>query len=92
MAPRPYQRIDFTETFLESLSNRDFSAAERRSFLKALRLLDVDDRHSSLRVHQLHGDRAGSWSAFASQQLRVSFERLPGDRIRMLTCSRHHDR
>ncbi len=46
---RPYVSIDFTETFLTSLTAKDFSTADRRAFLKALRLLD-DDRHPSLRV------------------------------------------
>jgi hypothetical protein len=92
MPARPYQRIDFTETFLESFSSRDFSASDRRAFLKALRLLDDDEAHPSLRVHQLLGDRAGSWSAAASGQLRMTFERQPGGRMRMLTCSRHYDR
>ena len=88
----PYESIDFTETFLGSFSSRDFSAAERNLFIKALRLLDQDERHPSLRVHQLRGDRDGSWSASASQELRMTFERLSDGRHRMLTCSRHYDR
>jgi hypothetical protein len=87
-----YATIDFTETFLATFSSRDFSPAERKSFLKALRLLDHDERHPSLRVHQLHGDREGSWSVSASRELRMTFERLPDGRHRMLTCSRHYDR
>jgi len=89
---RPYQHIDFTETVLGSFASHDFTAAERKLFRKALRLLDEDERHPSLRVHQLHGDRGGSWSVSASQELRMTFERLPGGRRRMLTCSRHYDR
>ena len=92
MGDHPYQRIDFTETFLGSFVSRDFSPADRKRFLKALRLLDEDERHPSLRVHQLRGDREGSWSVSASQELRMTFERLPGGGIRMLTCSRHDDR
>ena len=92
MAGGRYSTIDFTETFLATFSSRDFSPAERKLFLKALRLLDENERHPSLRVHQLHGDRGGSWSASASRELRMTFERLPDGRYRMLTCSRHHDR
>jgi hypothetical protein len=88
---RSYPTVDFTETFLMSFTAKDFSAADRRAFLKALRLLD-DDRHPSLRVHPLRGDREGSWSASAGSSLRMTFERLPGGRKRMLTCSRHYDR
>lgn len=89
---RPYASIDFTETFLVSFTAKDFSAADRRAFLKALRHLDDNDQYPSLRVHQLRGDREGSWSASAGSSLRMTFERLPGGRKRMLTCSRHYDR
>jgi hypothetical protein len=61
-------------------------------FLNAIRLLDRDERHPSLRIHQLHGDREGSWSVSASRELRMTFERLADGRHRMLTCSRHYDR
>ena len=87
-----YATLDFTETFLQTFASRDFSASERQRFLRALRLLDENERHPSLRVHQLRGDREGSWAAYASGVLRVTFERLPDERKRMLTCSRHYDR
>ncbi|MGH9067413.1 MAG: hypothetical protein ACRD0J_07990 [Acidimicrobiales bacterium] len=76
----------------QGFSTRDFSASERAAFLKAVRLLDTDEAHPSLRVHRLAGDREGSWSASASGILRMTFERLPGGHERMLTCSRHYDR
>jgi len=87
-----YRTLDITATFLEALAARDFGAADRSAILKALRLLDEDERHPSLRVHQLHGDREGSWSASASDALRLAFDRGPDGRKRMLTCSRHYDR
>ena len=87
-----YRSLDFTDTFLETFASKDFKAAERKSLLKALRLLDENERHPSLRVHKLEGDREGSWSASASDVLRVTFERLGGGRKRMLTCTRHYDR
>ena len=89
---RGYRTLDFTETFLLTFTAKDFSPAERRAFIKALRLLDEDEKHRSLRVHQLRGDREGSWSASASSSLRMTFERLPDGRKRMLTCSKHYDR
>lgn len=87
-----YRTLDFTETFLELFAGRDFTAADRNAFLKALRLLDAGERHPSLRVHQLKGDREGSWSASASDRLRITFERLDGGRKRLLTCSKHYAR
>ncbi len=87
----PYRTLDFTDTFLTTFADKQFSASERRAFLQALRLLDEDERHPSLRVHQLRGDRRGSWSVSASRSLRMTFERQPGGRKRLLTCSRHYD-
>ena len=90
--PRGYGSLDFTETFLLTFASKDFTASERAAFLKALRLLDNNERHPSLRVHKLEGDREGSWSASASNVLRFTFERLEGGGKRLLTCSRHYDR
>lgn len=85
-----YGTLDFTETFLETYADKKFGEKERRLFRKALRLLDQDEKHPSLRVHKLHGDQQGSWSASASDELRMTFERQPDGRKRMLTCSRHY--
>lgn len=89
---RAYRRIDFTDTFLESFSSKDLTSSDRAAILKALRLLDDDEQHPSLRVHKLAGDREGSWSASASRVLRLTFERMDAGRKRMLTCSKHYDR
>jgi mRNA-degrading endonuclease YafQ of YafQ-DinJ toxin-antitoxin module len=87
-----YRTLEFTATFLTTFAGRAFTAADRSAILKALRLLDEDERHPSLRVHQLKGDLEGTWSASASGVLRVTFERLPDGRKRLLTCSKHYDR
>ena len=86
----PFQSLDFTDTFLETFGSKDFTAAERKAIRKALRLLDGDERHPSLRVHQLEGDLAGLWSASASDVLRLTFVRTVHGRKTMLTCSRHY--
>ena len=85
-----YRTLDFTDTFLATYAGREFSDKERRLFRKALRLLDEDERHPSLRVHKLQGDRAGAWSAAASDPLRITFERSSSGRKRLLTSSRHY--
>ena len=86
-----YETLEFTDTWLEDFTDRRLSASDRGRILKALRLLDVEERHPSLRVHQLEGDRRGSWSASASDTLRLTFERLADGRKRLLTCTRHYD-
>ncbi len=85
-----YGSREFTEEFLDSYSSRDFTPADRRLFKKALRLLDENERHPSLRVHALQGSLEGIWSASASQALRITFQRVEGGRKRLLTCSRHY--
>lgn len=87
-----YQTLEFTGAFLTAFAGRDFTAADRAALLRALRLLDENEQHPSLRVHQLKADRAGTWSASASDSLRITFERLAGGRKRLLTCSKHYDR
>jgi len=59
---------------------------------KALKLLDHDERHPSLRVHELSGDLAGVWSASASDDLRIEFVRLGSAGKLLLRCSRHYRR
>jgi len=86
-----YRTLSFTETFLETFAGKSFDRAERRRrLLKALRLLDANERHPSLRVHELRGDLAGVWSASASKELRITFERLSGGGKLLLTCSHHY--
>ncbi|HZR00518.1 MAG TPA: hypothetical protein VFC93_17080 [Chloroflexota bacterium] len=58
--------------------------------LRALDLLDENERHRSLRVHQVGDPSAGHWSASASDELRITFRRLPGGRKLILTCSHHY--
>ena len=66
-----YRTLRFTPTFLDTLTGKDSSAAERRAFIKALSLLDADESHPSLRVHELRPPLAGIWSASASRSLRT---------------------
>jgi len=87
-----YTTLIFTDTLFTTLMGNDFSATERRRFVRALQLLDTDERHPSLRVHQLRGEQAGTWSASASDELRITFERLPEGKKRLLVCSRHYAR
>ena len=87
-----FATLDFTPGFLQELANgKEFKQAERNAFLKALRLLDQNEKHKSLRVHELGRDLAGTWSASASESLRMTFLRIGKGRKVMLTCSHHYD-
>ena len=88
----PYRTLDFTDTFLETFGSRDFTNADRRTIRKALRLLDTNERHPSLRIHALHGDLAGLWSASTSDSLRLTFLRSESGRKTMLHCTHHYGR
>jgi mRNA-degrading endonuclease YafQ of YafQ-DinJ toxin-antitoxin module len=85
-----YRALELGPGFLEDLIGDNFTARDRRRVVRALRLLDENERHPSLRVHQLEGDLAGRWSASASDELRLIFRRLPNGRKQMLSCTRHY--
>ncbi len=75
-------------TFLTSLS--DLARDDQRRVIRALEQLDRDERTPSLRVHRLHGSRAGLWSASASRSLRITFLRLEDGRKLLVECSQHY--
>jgi mRNA-degrading endonuclease YafQ of YafQ-DinJ toxin-antitoxin module len=87
-----YRTLDFTPDFLADLVGPNFTDRDRRRVVRALGLLDENERHPSLRVHQLEGELAGTWSASASDDLRMTFLRTSGGRKLLLNCSRHYAR
>lgn len=87
-----YVTVIVTPEFLHTFADKAFSPADRQRILRALDLLDENEKHPSLRVHQLRGDLKGQWSASASDALRVTFERAEGGKKRLVACSRHYQR
>lgn len=85
-----FRTLRFTPTFLETLVGKEFSAGDRRAFVKALSLLDGNEKHPSLRVHELKDALAGFWSVSASKSLRMTFIREPQGIKRLMTCSHHY--
>jgi len=55
-----------------------------------LRLFDKDERHPSLRLHELSLERV--WSASASDDLRIECVRLPQGPKLVIRASRHYAR
>jgi mRNA-degrading endonuclease YafQ of YafQ-DinJ toxin-antitoxin module len=90
--PDAYRTVEVSPDFLQDLISDNFTARDRRRLVRAVQLLDENERHPSLRVHQLEGDLAGRWSASASDELRITFVRLPNGRKQMLSCTRHYAR
>ncbi|CAA9535806.1 MAG: hypothetical protein AVDCRST_MAG73-1384 [uncultured Thermomicrobiales bacterium] len=87
---RVFRTIELTPGFVRSFESKQFSDVDRRRLLRALELLDENERHSSLRVHLLQGDLAGAWSAPESDEPRITFRRLDDGRKRILSCTRHY--
>jgi len=87
-----YETLQFSSDFMDDLVSDNFTKAEQRRFVRALQLLDTDERHPSLRVHQLQGVRMGTWSASATDELRITFVRMANGRKRLTGCSRHYQR
>jgi mRNA-degrading endonuclease YafQ of YafQ-DinJ toxin-antitoxin module len=86
--PRAYQTLEFTPAFWQSFT-RDSSTDQRR-VLRALEQLDADERTPSLHVHELQGSDKGTWTAYATRSVRITFERLEGGRKLLLSCSQHY--
>lgn len=85
-----YQTLEFTDSFLQDLVDRRFSTRDRQRIIRALRLLDTNERHPSLRVHELRGPLEGVCSASASDELRLTFSRIGEGKKLLLTCNRHY--
>lgn len=84
-----YNALEFTPDFIRDFGG-NVAASERAAVIKALGLLNENERHPSLRVHQLNGALEGSWSASAASALRITFLRLPGGRKQLLSCTRQY--
>jgi mRNA-degrading endonuclease YafQ of YafQ-DinJ toxin-antitoxin module len=88
--PIEFTTLGFTQECLEHLVGERFSASDLRRIFQALRMLDTNERHPSLRVHQLQGQLEGRWSASASDELRITFRRIGEGRKALLDCTRHY--
>jgi mRNA-degrading endonuclease YafQ of YafQ-DinJ toxin-antitoxin module len=85
-----YESCQFTPGFLKDLLGGRFSASEQERILRAIVLLDTNERHPSLRVHQLKRDLKGQWSASATDEIRITFRRLDEGRKQLISVSRHY--
>lgn len=86
-----YDSLLVSEEFFRDFADRRFSPAERGRVLQALGLLDVNDKHPSLRVHLMSGNLKGVWSASVTDSIRILFLRMPDGRKRCVNLSQHYD-
>jgi mRNA-degrading endonuclease YafQ of YafQ-DinJ toxin-antitoxin module len=87
-----FPSLEFTARFVKSLISGRFSASEINRIVRALTLLDSNERHPSLRVHSLKGEMQGTWSASASDEIRITFERLESGRKRLISATHHYQK
>jgi mRNA-degrading endonuclease RelE of RelBE toxin-antitoxin system len=81
-------QIEFTERFL-----KEYDGLEKRiqkKVQKQLRLLAEDPTHASLRSKPVEGAR-GIYEASVDMYYRMTYERLPGDRLLMRVVGLHDD-
>lgn len=84
--------LRLSKRFTADLLDNRWTAAERSAVKKALELLDTKDQHPSLRIHRLAGDPEGSWTAYVTMSVRITFRREPDGLKQLLTLTKHYDR
>lgn len=62
----------------------------RKKVLKAIRLLAEDPRHNSLRTKPIQG-APGIYEARVDAKYRLSYERIPGDILRLRVVGNHDE-
>lgn len=80
--------IELTETFKKHYA--DLPEYIQRKVKKALRLLAENPRHPSLRSKPVEG-APGIYEASTDLQYRVTYERLPGDVLRLRVVGKHYE-
>lgn len=81
-------KIEFTDTFLEQFKQlpQDIQKKGR----KAIRLLSEDPKHPSLRSKPIQGAK-GIYEASLDMHYRITYERLPGDILRLRVVGSHDE-
>jgi mRNA interferase RelE/StbE len=80
--------IEITQRFLAAFEQLPQDV--QKKVKKALRLLAENPQHPSLRTKPIQGIR-GIYEASADMHYRITYERLPGDILRIRTVGIHDD-
>ena len=81
-------KIEFTESFLRAFNKLPKDV--QKKVKKAIRLLAEDPKHPSLRSKPVQG-APGIYEASPDMQYRMTYERLPGDVLRLRVVGLHDD-
>lgn len=84
--------MKFTYTRRFKKAYKALDKRQQRQVKKAIKLMDEDIGHPSLRVEKVEGARgedADIWAARASRSIRITFERI-GDRIFLRNVGEHN--
>ena len=84
--------LRLSKRFTADLLDNRLTASERSAVKKSLELLDSNEHHPSLRIHRLEGDPEGSWTAYVTMKVRITFRRDAGGLKQLLTLTMHYDR
>ncbi|MBT3391572.1 MAG: hypothetical protein HN413_14325 [Chloroflexi bacterium] len=80
--------IELTDRFLKSYAI--LPEQIRKKVNKAIRLLANDPRHPSLQTKPIQGAK-GIYEARADRAYRMTYERLPGDVLRLRVVGEHDE-
>ncbi len=81
-------KIQFTRRFLKA--GRKLPPKIRKKLQKALRLLAENPGHPSLQTKPIQGAK-GIYEARVDRGYRLTYERLPGDVLRLRVVDRHDE-
>ena len=80
--------IEFSKSFVQHLA--DLPEQTRKKVNKTLRLLAENPRHPSLQSKPIQG-APGIYEARVDRFWRLTYERLPGDVLRLRVVGRHDE-
>jgi len=81
-------KIEASQRFKDAY--RDLPPEIQAKVKKTLRLLAENSRHPSLQTKPIHGVQ-GVYEARVDQNYRITYERLPGNMVRMRTVGKHDE-
>jgi len=81
-------KIEYTGTFLRQF--RELPKEIQKKILKSIRLLAENPKHPSLRSKPVQGAK-GIFEASPDMHYRITYERLPGDILRLRVVGPHDE-